>query len=177
MLNRSLNAALMVCLFLSLHVRGADDVPEALKAPADCKMLCKVEAKGVQVYKSVEGADGKVTWVFEAPLASLSAADGALAGWHFDGPSWAATDGSWVKKVDAKDAVVKAPAPNAASDIPWLRIAIKSDDGKAGILSKAVFVQRINTKGGQPPATVPPRAGIKLGVEYTASYVFFGKAE
>ena len=184
MLNRSLSAALAtICLLLCIHVRGADDapVPDLLKVPADCKELCRVEARGVQIYESVDVGVGAV-WMFEAPLATLESIEEETKrarsfGWHFDGPTWAASDGSWVKKVDAKDAVVKAPAPNAASDIPWLRIAIKSGEGKPGFLSKAVFVQRINTKGGQVPATSPPRAGIRAGVEYTATYVFFERSK
>jgi hypothetical protein len=173
--NWLVHAFVGLSLALSLRVRAEDGalIPDAVKVPADYKTLCKMEAKGVQVYKGSEGPDGKLSWVFEEPIATLLA-DGKLAGWHFDGPSWVSTDGSLVKKrTDLKDAVAKAPAPNAANDIPWLRIAIKGDDAKVGVLSKAVFVQRINTKGGQPPLVPPSRVGIKVGVEYTATYVFF----
>ena len=168
--------ALSVICFLASPVLRAETVqpPAELSVPADCKLLCEVEAKGVQIYKSAEGPDGKLIWVFEAPLATLSA-DGKTAGWHFEGPAWVAADGSSAKKIDAKDAVTKAPAPNAKADIPWLRIAIKGDEGKAGQLSNAQFVLRLNTKGGQPPAEPPVRAGMKIGVDYTATYSFYGK--
>lgn len=171
-------------MLLCVHSHGADDapVPDILKVPADCKELCRVEAKGVQIYESVEVMKGQVVWEFDAPLATLESIEEETKrarpfGWHFEGPTWVGLDGSLVKKVDAKDSLLRAPAPNTESDIQWLRIAVRSDDGKTGYLSKAVFVQRINTKGGQRPASSPPRAGIRVGVEYTATYVFFGKAQ
>ena len=166
-------ACLLGISILTLPLLRAEDAGEKLKVPDGNKQLLKVEAKGVQIYKSVEEA-GKLKWVFEAPLAKLSDSEGKFAGYHFEGPSWEAADGSRARKVDEKDAVVKADAPNPKDDVPWLLIKLKADEGKDGVLSKASYVQRINTKGGQPPAEPPVRVGTKIGVEYTATYVFYG---
>jgi len=166
-------SVISILLIPVLHAEtDAPQVSDKLKVPAGHKVLLKVEAKGVQIYKSVDDG-GKLKWVVEAPLATLFGSDGKSVGYHFEGPAWELRDGSRVRKIDDKDAVVKDNAPNVNDDIPWLLIKVKSDDGKDGTLTKAVYVQRINTKGGQPPSDPPARAGTKIGVEYTATYVFY----
>ena len=171
---RFLFALIAISTLSSTALAETVQPPAELSVPADCKLLCEFDAKGVQIYKGTEGTDGKLAWVLEAPLANLST-NGKTVGWHFEGPTWVAADGSSAKKIDGKDAVAKVPAPNAQTDIPWLRIAIKGDEGKAGQLSKAQFVLRLNTKGGQPPAEPPVRAGVKIGIDYIATYSFYGK--
>jgi Protein of unknown function (DUF3455) len=79
----------------------------------------RAEAKGVQIYKSVEGKDGRLEWIPEAPLADLFNSEGKKVGTHYEGPSWEAMDGSKVIR-DKEQAVKMAAAPNANADIPWL---------------------------------------------------------
>jgi hypothetical protein len=153
------------------------EVPSQLRVPAGHKLLFTVKAKGVQIYKIAMGKDGKPEWVFEAPLAELLSSRGTKVGCHYEGPSWEASDGSAVRKSDEKDAVKTADAPNRSKDIPWLLIKVTAAKDKKGVFSQATYVQRLHTRGGKAPAEAPVRTGTRVGVEYTASYCFYGRAE
>ena len=170
-------AAIGTILFpvASLAQPTVPDVPKEIAVPPGHKLLFKVEGKGVQIYKAVEGKSGTPEWVLEAPLADLFECKGGKAGCHYDNPpSWEAADGSKVvKSGDAKS----APAPNSKEDIPWLLVKVKAEDGKAGTFSPAVYIQRLQTEGGKAPAELPKRVGTKVGVAYKAVYYFYGKAE
>jgi hypothetical protein len=146
-------------------------VPENLQIPKGHRLLLSVEAEGVQIYISKEGKDGKPEWSFKAPLADL-VERGKRVGYHYEGPSWEALDGSKVA-LDKSEAVAKADSPNPREDIPWLRIKLKAD-GKQGTLSNAVYVLRVNTRGGVAPAELPTRLGTEVGVKYKAVYQFYG---
>jgi hypothetical protein len=149
----------------------APEVPAEISVPPGHKLLFKVEAEGVQIYKAVEGKSGKLEWILEAPLAELF--DGKKkAGYHYDNPpSWEAADGSKVvKSGDAKS----APAPNPKKDIPWLLVKVKAEAGKAGAFSPVVYIQRLQTAGGKAPAAAPKRVGTKVGSAYKAVYYFYG---
>lgn len=166
-----------------IHVAGNESeerepaLPAELKVPAGHKLLFKVEAKGVQIYKSVAGKGGIPEWSFDAPLADLFDSEGKKVGCHYEGPSWESSDGSKVKKPDEKGAVKLKEAPNPKEDIPWLLIKVKAEEGQKGAFSKATYIQRIRTKGGKSPADIPVRIGTKVGVEYRAFYYFYGPAE
>jgi hypothetical protein len=149
----------------------AKPVPAELQ-PVGAKPLLTAHAKGVQIYKSVADADGHFKWVLEAPLAELSDGHGKVIH-HYAGPSWEALDGSKVAR-EAETPVKVVAAPNAAADIPWLLVKVAADPAP-GVLSRVGFVQRIETHGGQAPVVAPIRADTKVGVPYTATYVFFGK--
>jgi Protein of unknown function (DUF3455) len=152
---------------------AAPDVPKEISVPPGHKLLFKLEAKGVQIYKAVEGKSGKLEWVLEAPLAELF--DGQRkAGYHYDNPpSWEAVDGSKVvKSGDAKSAA----APNPKEDIPWLLVSVKAEAGKAGTFSPVVYIQRLQTAGGKAPSAEPLRIGTKVGIAYKAVYYFYGTA-
>ncbi len=150
-------------------------VPKEIAVPGGHKLLFKIEARGVQIYKAVKGKSGTLEWVLEAPLADLFEGKDRKAGHHYDNPpAWEAADGSKVvKSGDAKS----APAPKPREDIPWLLVSVKAAEGKAGRFTPAVYIQRLQTRGGTAPAERPRRAGTKVGVAYTAVYSFYGKAE
>jgi hypothetical protein len=152
------------------------EVPKEIAVPPGHKLLLKLEARGVQIYKAVEGKPGKLEWALEAPLADLFDGKGGPAGWHYDGPSWEATDGSKVVR-DRSAEVKSAPAPGPKEDVPWLLVKVKAAEGKAGTFSPVVYVQRLQTAGGKAPAQGPKRVGTKVGVSYRAVYHFYGKAE
>jgi hypothetical protein len=152
------------------------DVPKDIAVPSGHKLLFKVEAKGVQIYKASEGKDGKLEWVLEAPLADLFDEKNQKAGWHYEGPAWEATDGSKVVR-DKSEEVKSAPAPNPKESIPWLLIKVKAAEGKEGKLSPVAYIQRLQTEGGKAPADAPVRAGTKIGVAYKAVYYFHGAAK
>jgi hypothetical protein len=151
-------------------------VPRAIAVPPGHQLLFKVEAKGVQIYKAVETKGGALEWVLEAPLANLFEERGEKAGWHYEGPSWEAADGSKVVR-DRSEDVKSAPAPNPKRDIPWLLLKVKAEVGKDGNVSRAVYIQRLQTDGGKAPVERPQRVGTKVGVEYKAVYYFYGQAK
>src|SRR5262249_47327429 len=139
------------------------------------KLLVRVEAKGVQVYRAVAGKDGKLVWALEAPLAGLFDGDGKKVGCHYEGPAWEASDGSKVVR-DTREAVKSVDAPGtAATDIPWLLIKVKAAEDRKGAFAGVVYVQRVETKGGKPPAVLPVRVGTKVGVPYRAVYLLHGR--
>jgi hypothetical protein len=150
-------------------------VPKKIAVPSGHKLLFKLEALGVQIYKAVAGKEDRLTWVLEAPLANLFDKN-RKAGWHYEGPSWEAADGSKVVRDKAVE-VNSAPAPEPKKDIPWLLVKVKAAKGKAGKLNAVVYIQRLRTAGGIAPAELPKRLGTKVGVAYKAVYYFYGKAK
>ena len=86
-------------------------------------------------------------------------------------PQWQTTDGTYVigKKLAA------FTPDGGGSSVPWLLLQEKSNGG-AGTLSKAGYVQRLNTTGGiAPTATCDVGSvGTTQKVSYTADYFFFG---
>jgi hypothetical protein len=165
----------VVLLPAALAGPAGPDVPKEIAVPPGHKLLFKLEARGMQIYKAVEKA-GKLEWALEAPLADLFDGKGGQAGWHYDGPSWEAADGSKVVR-DKAEEVKAAPAPGPKDDVPWLLVKVKAAEGKAGSLSPAVYVQRLQTAGGKAPAQGPKRVGTKVGVAYRAVYYFYARAE
>ena len=157
----------------SLAQPAVPDVPKEITVPPGHKLLFKFNAKGVQIYKAVQGKAGKLEWVLEAPLADLIDEKNGKAGWHYDGPSWEATDGSKVVR-DKAEEVKSTAAPKPQEHIPWLLVKVKADDGKDGVLSPVVYIQRLQTEGGKSPSEVPKRVQNKIGVAYWAVYFFYG---
>ena len=170
---RFIGAAAALALALTGSAQAAKPVPAELQ-PAGYKLVLTAKAKGVQIYKSVADPDGHFKWVFDAPLAKLVDGHGKFALYHYAGPSWEAPDGSKIAR-DTAVPVTSVPAPQAATDVPWLLAKVTADPAP-GILSKVEFVQRLETHGGQAPATPPLRAGTQVGVPYTATYAFWAKA-
>lgn len=173
----------MLLLLVAVHPARAEEiqsdpeVPSELRVPPGHKLLVRAEAKGMQIYKSVEGKDGALEWAFEAPLAALSSSGKKTLGFHYEGPSWEATDGSKVVR-DKKQVVKMAAAPHQREDIPWLLIKVQAEGDQEGAFNKVVYIQRINTNGGNaPPSQAPMRVGTKVGVAYRATYYFYGRAD
>ena len=158
---------LMACFLFSVSAY-AQEVPKEVQPPANEELLLKVHAKGDQIYACK--ADGaQFAWTLKAPDAQLFDKDGKLFGKHFAGPSWEASDGS---RVIGK-AAANAPSPDADS-IPWLLVTVVSRSGE-GVLARATFIQRINTKDGKAPSTGCDAAhsGHEIRAPYSADYVFF----
>src|SRR6202162_1125016 len=120
---------------------GGQQVPEALRAPAEEHMVLQVHAKGEQIYScKVDGA--QAAWTLKAPEAQLIDKEGKTFGKHFAGPSWEAGDGS--RGVGKAAANVASPD---ADSIPWLLVKVVSHAGD-GVLARVTSIQRINNKGG-----------------------------
>jgi len=168
------HAAAIALLVTGINVSQAEDaVPTALKPPAGYVVALTAKATGVQIYTSTTDAGSSPKWTFEAPLAELNGQGQVIH--HFAGPSWEAADGSKVSR-DMDTPVTTVPAKQAASTIPWLLIKVNADPAP-GVLNKVVYVQRITTAGGVAPAKAPTRPGTKVGVPYTATYVFYAKSD
>jgi uncharacterized protein DUF3455 len=126
------------------------------------------QAYGAQVYECKAGADGKLTWTFREPIATLFV-DGKTVGRHYAGPTWESSDGS---KIVAK-AAGRAPG-KSPDDVPWLKLEVTSHGGPNGLLSNATTVQRIETKGGNHSGPCE-KAGTFYSAPYSADYVVLKK--
>src|ERR1700722_14431979 len=145
------------------------EVPDPIKAPASEQVVLLVHATGSQIYVCKGGADGKVAWALKAPEAELHDQQGAVVGHHYGGPAWKLNDGS---EVTGK-AVGRVDSPDADS-IPWLLVSVTGHSGE-GVLSRVTSIQRIHTKGGQPPAAGcdDAKQGSEVKSSYTADYYFY----
>jgi hypothetical protein len=151
------------------QVNTPPDVPDNIRAPVGQKVVWSAHASGDQIYVCQVGSDGKPQWTLKAPQAELRDDKGVVVGHHYAGPTWKHVDGS---EVTGK-AVARADSPDSGS-IPWLLVtAIAHSEG--GVLSRVTSIQRIHTKGGQPPAA--PCDASKTSTEakspYTADYYFY----
>jgi len=151
----------------------APTVPENLRAPAGEEVILVAHAIGFQVYVCHAGADQKFAWAFKTPEADLHDAKGAVIGTHFAGPTWKLNDGSDVTgKVIAKS---DTPEPDS---IAWLLLHATGHSG-SGILSRVTTIQRIHTKGGQPPQASTcneSKRGTETKSAYSADYYFYAPA-
>jgi hypothetical protein len=142
------------------------DMPASIAAPGE-KVVATLHAEGAQVYECKAGQDGKLTWTFREPIASLIL-DGKTVGRHYAGPNWEHADGSAVL------AKLAGRAPGAsAKDIPWLKLEVTQQRG-SGLLAGVSTVQRINTVGGVA-AGACDKAGTFLNAPYATDYVFLKK--
>lgn len=149
---------------------AAPMVPPSLAPAAHETLRLGVSARGVQVYECRRTADG-AAWTFVAPVADLYDADGRHVGTHGAGPHWRFSDGSHVSgRLRAR---ADAPQPDA---IPWLLLDAHArwPHDRLAVLSS---IQRVNTRGGLPPAANcdPARVGHAVRVPYSADYLFYGR--
>ena len=141
-------------------------VSSRIAPPAGHKVFLVTHAEGVQIYQcATVGA-----WTLQAPRAELSAQNGKVVGSHYVGPTWMATDGSYVvgRRVDG---VNMDPAA-----IDWLLLA--KDTSAPGAdgdrLAATTYVQRVHTTGGRAPAaTECDVAGETAEISYAADYYFW----
>jgi hypothetical protein len=149
------------------------DVPEKLAAPAAEEVILRVHATGSQIYVCQAGSDQKLAWTLKAPEAELFDASGKSVGRHYAGPTWKHNDGSEVTgKVAARQ---DSPDGDA---IPWLLLTASGHSG-SGILSRVTTIQRIHTKGGQPPVAAgcdDSHHGDESKSAYSADYYFYAPA-
>jgi hypothetical protein len=176
---RNLSLLVLFAVALLLPLRNAfaqeltkPDVPEKLAAPDSDVLVLQVHATGSQVYICQPGPDSKLAWILKAPEADLLDSKGTTIGKHFAGPTWKHNDGSEV----VGKVVTRQDSPDADS-IPWLLLTVASHSGD-GILTAVTTIQRIHTKGGQPPASGcdTPHRGSETKVAYSADYYFYRPA-
>jgi len=132
--------------------------------------------------RSQTGVDGgpTYTWTLVTPEANLTDCHANLIGHHFASeagaayPEWQTTDGTFV--IGTKHLPTFTPDGGAGS-IPWLLLT-KVDAGGSGTLSMADYIQRLNTDGGNAPATGcagPGDLDAGVNVGYSADYYFYGQ--
>jgi len=146
------------------------DVPETLKAAPGEHLVLVAHASGAQIYQCGRGADGQAQWSLKGPDAELRDDKGRVIGHHSIGPSWKYSDGS---EVTGK-AAARLDAPDPAA-VPWLRLSAVSHTGN-GLLAQVTTIQRLHTKGGQPPPASqcdPTKPSTEVKVPYTADYYFY----
>lgn len=141
-------------------------MPEKIKAPAGEEVLLVAHAAGSQIYVCQAGPDGKMAWTLKAPDAELRDDKGAVIGSHYAGPSWKYKDGSSV----TGKAAARVDSPDVGS-IPWLLLTVTGHSGD-GLLGRVTSIQRVNTKGGVPPADTCIQ-GAESKSSYTADYYFY----
>jgi hypothetical protein len=144
-------------------------VPATLAAAPGETTLAAFHAEGAQVYECKPGSDGKLTWTFREPVATLLA-NGKTVGRHYAGPTWELADGSAV----TGKAVANVPG-TTANDIPWLKLEVASHRGN-GVFMDVATVQRLNTQGGVFQGACD-RAGGFHSAAYSADYTFLGKPD
>ena len=172
--NAGLLAAMLCTGFLSACAIGPADagkpVPAALKPADNERAAFTWHAVGSQIYECRAGDKGGWAWVFVAPEADLFNQKDEKVGTHGAGPHWTALDGS--KTLGTVKARADGERPG---DIPLLLLSARSA-GSPGKMAAVTSVQRLNTEGGNAPATgcaTPADAGKRVKEGYTADYVFF----
>lgn len=164
---RNVTLALLLSAASVLNALAQTPLPDAVAAPGETVVLT-LHAEGAQIYECKAASDGKLTWAFREPTASLLL-DGKTVGRHYAGPNWEHIDSSAV----VGKAVGNAPGATA-NDIPWLKLTVTSGRG-TGILSGVTTVQRINTVGGKLDGDCD-KAGTYRNAPYSADYVFLRKS-
>jgi hypothetical protein len=150
-------------------------VPAAIDAPTNVVPALRWFARGTQNYTCTAKTEGGAEWKLTAPEAILyesAEPNAAQVGTHGAGPSWTANDGS--RFVGDAARAKRAASPDAGS-IPWLLVPRKDDGAATGTLGGLEFVQRVDTAGGQPPASGCEAAtlGAQTKVPYSATYIFY----
>lgn len=155
----------------NLTIPAAVSVPENL--PNGNSRVATFFAVGVQKYKAriKPGSDPAVLeWVFVAPQADLYDINNTKVGVHGAGPFWATSP------LDSIFAQHFTPARTAPSEDPesidWLLLKPKSGTTPTGIFTDVDYVQRIATKGGKAPLTLPTNINETVDVKYKAVYRF-----
>ena len=150
------------------------EVPDKIKAPAGEELALVAHAAGFQIYTCQQGTDGQPAWLLKAPEAELRDNKDQVIGSHYAGPAWKHTDGSAV----TGKVLAKVDSPDAGA-IPWLLLTATSHSG-TGILAGVSTIQRIHTKGGQPPATLrctSSNLDATSKSSYVADYYFYVPAK
>lgn len=163
--------ALSACASTANDYGGAAAPSSKLTPPATAKLVMKVPAIGVQIYKCAV-TDGKYAWAFVSPDADLFDERGKLIGRHGAGPFWEMADGSKVNGTVAQREDAKRPGA-----IPHLLLATKSTGG-SGAIASVKHLQRLNTIGGVAPATGCAAAqdvDKQARIYYTADYYLFSE--
>jgi Protein of unknown function (DUF3455) len=177
--------------------------PEKITPPVGTSAFLLGHAVGTQAYVCLPNGTGGASWTVngarpEATLFTHVFGEAVQIITHFLSPvvnpndigpkpprfgdaTWQSSFDSsrvWAQKKDFITAGTDQSCPNSGAIDCLLLQVIGSDEGpEAGrLLTKTIFIQRLNTNGGSAPATgclVTGDVGKQILVPYTADYFFF----
>ncbi len=151
---------------------AAPSVPAAVAVPAGHRVVSVLKGEGLLTYECRANAVGAATpfgWSPPAPDATLKAANGAIVGKYYAGPTWEHNDGS---KVTGKQLAV-SPATTGIA----LQLVQANPATGTGLFNGVTYIQRVNTVGGTPAGSCDSaNAGAKQVVRYAADYYFYKSA-
>jgi hypothetical protein len=165
-------------------------VPTILEVDPELKLFRVDHAEGTQNYICLPSAmaPSGFAWILAGPQATLFTSKGRQTATHFLSPNPEEGGTARAAWQDSRDtSTVWAVKTQESSDpafvdpnaIPWFLLEVKgADSGPRGgeRISRARYIQRINTSGGKAPATGCEAAG-DVGkrefVPYVADYLFF----
>ena len=159
-----------------LFIPSAVDLP--VNFPGGNTRVATYFAEGVQKYKSqLKAGSNPATyeWVFVAPEADLYDATNAKIGTHGAGPTWQLSGSTSDSIYGQQFSPAKSVASPDPTSIDWLLLMPKTGKVATGIFSNVSYIQRIETKGGKAPTTLPLGSGETAHVKYTAIYRFTKK--
>lgn len=137
-----------------------------IKVPGGHEPALQLGARGVQIFRC-ERVGGTFEWRFRQPEAELLDAQGQAMGRHGANFSFEHRDGSRLLGT-----VVEHEKAASADNLPWLLLSARSF-GK-GAFGGVSYVQRVNTRGGMPPAGCSAgQANRLLRVDFSADFVFY----
>jgi hypothetical protein len=139
-------------------------VPPATFDVAGRTPLAVLHGVGAQIYACAADANGRTTWTFREPIATLID-NGKTVGRHYLGPTWALADGEVITGKTSASAPGDTP-----QDVPLLKLDVTERHGE-GVLSVTTLVLRLNTHGGALKGDCD-RAGDLRAETYAADYVF-----
>lgn len=152
-----------------LTLRAEDNrapvVPTEIQVDEGHKVHFHGFAIGVQIYTW-----NGTSWGAAVPEATLYDNDGNFVAFHFGGPTWQSSSGSFV--------VGALPPKRVTMDtnsIPWLLLGVANKQGP-GIFADTSFIHRVNTVGGPAPSVAGTEVGQVARVPYTADYFFYREA-
>ena len=161
------------------HINASEklEIPAAVAVPENFPngntRVATFYAVGVQKYKArVKAGSDPVTyeWVFVAPRANLYDITNTKVGNHGAGPFWTTSP------LDSIFAQQFTPARTAPSEDPgsidWLLLMPKTGTNPTGIFADVDYIQRIATKGGKAPLTLPTNINETVEIKYKAVYRF-----
>jgi hypothetical protein len=137
-----------------------------IKAPDTVQPVLKLQGRGVQVFRCEPRGSG-FSWVFRLPEAELVDAAGKQLVRHGANFSFEHADGSRLLGT-----VVDFDEAPDSKNLRWLLLSTRSFG--QGELTNVLYVQRVNTNGGMPPARCEAAQQNRLlRVDFSADFVFY----
>jgi len=187
MIRKLTAAALFTVLARTSVALAQGTVPAGLEVPAGHTPFLTTRAEGTQNYVCVLAPKG-FGWQFHGPQATLVDDTTTQVATHFLSPNpieSGAARATWQHSTDTSRVWAAAIASStdaafvAPGAIPWLLLKVvgrQAGPAAGASLSATLFIQRVNTAGGQAPPTGCSTAediGRKALVPYATDYVFY----